>query len=79
MECQDEPPPCNTLSDSDSNSEYHSESEPESGRKKPTSTIHTTPLSPIHNPVIPVLVMACNREDYLKTTLNNLFKYPHLH
>lgn len=31
-------------------------------------------LSPIHNPIIPVLVMACNRADYLQTTLKNLLQ-----
>eukprot|EP00026_Physarum_polycephalum_P007989 Phypoly_transcript_08062.p1 GENE.Phypoly_transcript_08062~~Phypoly_transcript_08062.p1 ORF type:complete len:438 (+),score=69.05 Phypoly_transcript_08062:114-1427(+) len=80
MELKNDPPPC-IAPDSDSESESESESEnptdPPSRPNPPPSTTSiattVTPPSSSPNPVIPVLVMACNREDYLKTTLAHLF------
>lgn len=59
---------------------------PENSGDKETKPIIKPPpaspaviLSPVNNklviPVIPILVMSCNRDDYLQTTLTKLFQY----
>lgn len=75
---QNDPPPCNMPADSGSKSESKSEYKSDDSPSLNTPTIPitpTTPTTPLSLPTIPILVMSCNRADYLKTTLSNLFKY----